>query len=50
MSGASLGATEADACTEERARPWARRSPRALRFGTLAGAAAAARRAKLVVL
>jgi Aminotransferase class I and II len=32
MPGASLPATKADACTDERARPWSRRTPRVLRL------------------
>ena len=46
MSGASWPATQA-ACTDERARPGSRRSPRALRCGMSAVAAATARRASV---
>jgi len=33
MRGASQPATKAGGCTDERARPWSRRSPRASGFG-----------------
>jgi hypothetical protein len=42
--GRSLPARKADRCTDESAPPWSRRSPRAFRFGTSAGATAAANR------
>jgi hypothetical protein len=41
MSGAPLPATHAGACTDERARPWSRRSPPACRWGMWVGAIAA---------